>query len=122
MQSPVSLPSTDSTRLECELDIDEEFLSHYSIQAPASSFCNVPEQTFSVTPERIAKLLIACTDEVNRIRNSTQTPMKIHAILNRNHKLLFQYMFILNCKYDLRKTLSSVYTKLKKCKKNLLNC
>ena len=85
-KSPVSLPSTDSTRLECELDIAQEFLSHYSepapassfcsvleqtfSSAPASSFCSVPEQTFSSMPASIAKLLTACTDEVNRIMQS----------------------------------------------------
>ena len=116
-ESEISQPVIDSTRLECELDVDEEFLSHYGIQTPLSSFCSFPTQTFSVPPERVAKLLASCTDEVNMIRNSTQTPVKIHTILHRNHKLLFKYMYILSCKYDLRKTLSSVYTKLKKCKR-----
>ena len=49
-ESEISQPVIDSTRLECELDVDEEFLSHYGTQTPLSSFCAVPEQTFSVSP------------------------------------------------------------------------
>ena len=75
------------------------------------SLCNQASLTVS-----IAQLLEECNKEVCQIRQATKLPMKLQYIFRSNHRLLFKYLFILEYKYSLSKSLLSVRKKLEKCK------
>ena len=95
----------------CELTLPSENvsselnLSHYA--------CLDGEK---VQPDSIVRLLDDCPAEVCQIRNSTSLPVRIHEIFKQNHHLLFKYMIIFKQKFGLRKTLTSVYSKLQQSK------
>jgi hypothetical protein len=114
------LPSENPSRLLCELDIDNEFLSHFCKLSLPSAVCLSAHKAGPCNnadlPVSIAKLLEECQQEVCQIRQAAKLPLKLQLIFKSNHKLLFKYLFILSYKYNLSKSLSSVRKKLENFK------